>query len=253
MKTVVLHFTREDVETLQNTVEKLPKGTYSHNPEYEPFKYLLTDNESPLDLFLLAHDLWTYNEYEENNLDYISEQENYIENNLDYKKAFLSTLSEEQKAFYRENIEQYEDDFWTFEEKQKELIRDGEALQILQEEKEKDLTEFYRDTYKTFLNGDYRDGGALDALKHKGDYEAVEYDEEKDILTLEKELEEDEESETPEALKMQELRYCKRRICEFIDKRKAEQEKRKKEREAMKTRQEEHEKWRIEQLKKELA
>jgi hypothetical protein len=68
MKTNSFEITIEDVSALEKTIGKC-----------------LTVNNQPLDLMCTANDLWTEEEYEENNWEYRNEQENYLRDNLDYE------------------------------------------------------------------------------------------------------------------------------------------------------------------------
>lgn len=253
MSTIKITFTREDVTTLQATVSKLPKWTYPTSPDYEPPAVLLTDNDSPLDLFCLVDGVGTHNECIDNSIDWIAEQKTYIrDEHLNYQGAFIGTLSAEKKAFYRENIPEFEKDLATFEEEQKEKLIDETALDVLQSEYERQTEEIYNDLYKQYLHGDYREAGALYHLEKYGKYESVAYNEKEDILTLGVDSE-DYEDMTPDQIKTALLRFCKNKREEQAKENRRKSEDRKKEHEERQKRKQAAELARIERLKSELV
>lgn len=144
--------TESDISDLQETVQRLPVGTYPNSPEYAPYSVMLTDTGSPLDFFLLVHDLWTYNDYEDNNIDYIGEQKDYIIKNLNYKTAFISSLTNEKKEEYKKDIGKYKKDLEEWTEKQAEELQEDGGAELLHAEYQKELDDFYDDFYKNFIN-----------------------------------------------------------------------------------------------------
>lgn len=155
--------TRKDIEKLQETA-----STYTNEQE-KTYKEILTDNNESLDLLCKVYDIWTWNEYEENNMEFFDDQRDGIIKELDFQKAFISTLSDSFKEEYKKDIQKFKEDLEFFTKTQKEFYKENYQFDnaLLQDEFAKGEESMYKDAYKEYLYGSYREDGVLKLLsKH---------------------------------------------------------------------------------------
>ena len=165
MSTITFTITIKDIEALQAT-----QPTYeatSHTGEKRQAPYLLTDNDEPFDLLCKYSNVWTYNEWEENNYEYTDENLDHAIENLKFKKAFLSTLTNEARMNYANDIHLFNTDLQSFTNEYIELYKQNRQSDntILQEEFSKEELSFYESQYKEYLNGVRSNPGALQEVK----------------------------------------------------------------------------------------
>jgi hypothetical protein len=225
--------TTADVEILQSTVSR----TDDHAD------YVLTDNDSPLDLLCRAFDLWTENEVRENNIDYISTREGEALDRLDYETAFLATLSDDDREHYAQELQKYDEDLQQYKEDTREKLRDGDTkgLETLDQERSKERDRIYKNLMQEYLNGDRSSQGVLAQIqKELGDTDEIsfEYDRKTGDISIHISRE---DGDDPRAdSKGDFLQILKYKTIENIKKKQAERQKRRDEREAQEIRKKEH-------------
>lgn len=164
MKTQAFEISIADIEALQKTVKRLEAKPWS---DYKPYEYLLTDTDQPLDLLCIAFWHRTQNEAEEQCREDRNQAESFSCSELNYSKAFISTLTKQQRIALADNIPEYDKQLEEFETKEKENFeRDCEFdHKDLQNEHQKNMDRYYKHFTHEYLYGDRSNDGVIQLLK----------------------------------------------------------------------------------------
>ena len=157
MKEVKFSITIKDVEKLEKAHKKSGGD-------------ILTDANEPLELLCRYCGFWSYNDYTENNHDYINEQEEELLNELDYQIAFIDILNEQAKEKYKKDINLFDEKVKEYQEKQIKYYKESECFivsDILESEMSKKLGFFHDSLFNEYLNGTRSGDGVLSRIEEK--------------------------------------------------------------------------------------